>query len=238
MPRLPRCAPPDIPQHIIQRGNDRQACFADKQDFAVYLNCLDESSRRYCVDIHAWALMTNHVHLIVSPRSDGSISLMMQAVGRDYVSWFNKRHTRTGTLWEGRFRSCLIDSEHYLLTCYRYVEMNPVRAGLVSHPVLYEWSSYRHNALGHRSRLLTAHPVYLQLGRSAAERLAAYQELFSEQLDETQLSDIRAATNRGLALGSQRFKDECTLRLGRRFVPGVRGRRHRVLTNQMGSDPI
>ena len=102
MPRLPRCTPPHMPQHVIQRGNDRQACFADKQDFAVYLNCLDEASRRYCVDIHAWVLMTNHVHLIVSPTTKGGLSSMMQGVGRDYVSWFNRRHERTGTLWERR----------------------------------------------------------------------------------------------------------------------------------------
>jgi putative transposase len=225
MPRLPRCAPPGIPQHIIQRGNDRQPCFDDPSDFAVYLSRLDESARRHCVDIHAWVLMTNHVHLLVTPHSRHGVSDMMQSLGRDYVSWFNHHHERTGTLWEGRFKSCLVDTEHYLFQCYRYIEMNPVRAGMVSHPADYWWSSFRCNALGRRSKIVVPHDVYLQLGKSMDERAAAYRQMFLQELSDRQLEEIRAAIKSGTILGSERFKDDCEARLGRRIRPGVRGRR-------------
>ena len=237
MPRLPRCTPSGIPQHIIQRGNDRQPCFLSRSDYAVYLSCLDESSRRYCVDVHAWVLMTNHVHLLVTPHADKGISSMMQSVGRDYVSWFNEHHERTGTLWEGRFKSCLIDSDRYLLCCQRYIELNPVRAGIVADPADYHWSSFRCNALGQRSRLVVPHEVYLHLGKSAEERRANYRELFALELDSEQLRQIRKSVNSGMALGSERFKAECEMRLGRRCQPAPRGRRAIVLTKQLGSDP-
>lgn len=224
MPRLRRFAPIGLPQHIIQRGNDRQACFVDEADYAVYVARLDEASRKYCVDIHAWVLMTNHVHLLVSPRQANGVSAMMQSLGRDYVSWFNQRHERTGTLWEGRFRSCLIDADEYLLRCYRYIELNPVRAGIVADPADYAWSSYRCNALGSHSRLVVPHELYLALGRSSAQRMATYRDLFNVVLEQHQLHDIRRSVNSGRVLGSERFKDACEARLGRRLRPGPRGR--------------
>lgn len=224
MPRLARCCPAGIPQHIIQRGNNRQPCFASKADFAFYLGCLDDAARTHCVDIHAWVLMTNHVHLLASPRKGDGISLMMQDVGRKYVLNFNKHHNRSGTLWEGRFKSCLIESERYLLQCYRYIEMNPVRAGMVTGPEHYPWSSYKCNALGRHSRLVVPHEQFLLLGQTSRERTAAYQALCHEQLIPDQVDDIRKALNTGMALGSDRFKSEMECLLSRRVRPGQRGR--------------
>lgn len=224
MPRLPRSCPAGLPQHVIQRGNNRQPCFASADDFRVYLACLDRASRQYCVDIHAWVLMTNHVHLLASPCNSGGISAMMQSLGRDYVTYFNQRYQRSGTLWEGRFRSCVIESEQYLLCCYRYIELNPVRAGMVAAPGDYVWSSYRSNAWGKRSQLIVPHEQYLLLGKTAAERMAAYRELFRLVLDDGQLNEIRKTLNTGMALGSERFKDEIGSRWGRRVRPGLKGR--------------
>lgn len=230
MPRLPRYAPSELPSHIIQRGNNRQPCFADDQDRAVYHACLEEASRRYCVDVHAMVLMTNHAHLLVTPRGSGSVSAMMQALGRDYVSWFNKRHTRTGTLWEGRFRSFVIESETYLLRCYRYIELNPVRAGIVTEPGQYSWSSYRQNAWGYASSVIVQHPVYLALGKSPDERRAQYRALFDEILSSDQLREIRDSVNSGNPLGSKRFKDACKLPSHQHKAPAG-------LTDAPGSDP-
>ena len=225
MPRLPRYSPIGIPQHIIQRGNNRQPCFAAKSDYAFYLRCVDDAARAHCVDIHAWVLMTNHVHLLASSRQENGISNLMQSIGRRYVLYFNKRHNRSGTLWEGRFRSCLIDSEHYLLRCYRYIEMNPVRAGMVSGPEQYPWSSYKCNALGKPSRLVVPHEQYLLLGRSPQQRAVAYQQICHDQHDPDPLEEIRQAINSGMALGSDHFKGELELLLNRRVRPGRRGRR-------------
>ena len=132
MPRLPRFAPIGIPQHIIQRGNNRQPCFCEEQDFGVYTNFLKSAAEKYQVEIHAWCFMTNHVHLLATPNTDAAVSLMMQSLGRQYVQYFNHKYKRTGTLWEGRFKSCLIDSDIYLLVCYRYIELNPVRTNIIN----------------------------------------------------------------------------------------------------------
>jgi putative transposase len=157
MARLPRFCPAGLPQHIIQRGNNRNICFADDQDFAAYAHWLYECSMKFRVDIHAWVFMTNHVHLLATPSADNSISLMMQALGRRYVQYFNFTYQRSGTLWEGRYKSSIVDTEKYLLVCYRYIELNPVRANIVNDPVEYKWSSYRHNALGVNSIICTPH---------------------------------------------------------------------------------
>ncbi len=208
MPRLPRLNPPGIPQHVIQRGNNRQACFAAKEDFVTYAHFLKKSSQQYKVKVHAWVLMTNHVHLLVTSENSNGISKMMQSIGRRYVQYFNYTYKRSGTLWEGRFKSCLIDSEQYLLDCYRYIELNPVRAGMVEGPGEYEWSSYRVNALGVESVLCTPHESYLALGANAVKRQQAYKALFRYHVDNAFIESLRAATKRGLALGSERFKDE------------------------------
>lgn len=176
MARLPRLYLPDVPQHIIQRGINRQDCFISDKDFAAYAYWLDESARQYQVAVHAWVFMTNHVHILVTPQSEQGVSRMMQATGRHYVRYFNHTYGRTGTLWEGRFKSCLVDAEDYLLACQRYIELNPVRAGMVAVPEGYTWSSYKANGFGKQMKLWTPHRVYLGLGATIRERAAAYRE--------------------------------------------------------------
>ena len=208
MARLPRLCLPGVPQHIIQRGINRQACFLSEKDFVAYAYWLDKSARKYQVAIHAWVFMTNHVHLLVTPLTEEGSSSMMQALGRDYVRYFNHTYERTGSLWEGRFKSCLVDAEDYLLVCQRYIELNPVRAGMVAAPEDYTWSSYKANGLGQQNNLWTPHPVYIQLGTTARERAAAYRELFARYIDGRLIEQIRKASNRGTALGNDRFKQD------------------------------
>ena len=224
MARLARMCPAGIPQHVIQRGNNRQVCFASEQDIQAYVAWLKEYSAEYEVDIHAWVFMSNHVHMLCTPSSATSISRMMQSLGRCYVRYFNHAYHRSGTLWEGRFKSCLVDSESYLLHLYRYIELNPVRAGMVVDPADYAWSSYQCNALGKESALLKEHASYLSLGKSKEERQAQYRGLFATHVDGQLLGDIRKALNSGLALGSERFVREVESLLGQRVTPGRRGR--------------
>jgi len=223
MARLPRICLPGIPQHIIQRGNDRQACFGSEEDFAAYAHWLAESSGRYRVAIHAWVFMTNHVHLLVTAEEADGVSRMMQSLGRQYVRYYNHSYRRTGTLWEGRFRSCVVDAEHYLLVCQRYIELNPVRAGMVDDPGDYVWSSYRANGLGVDIRHWRPHRIYRETGGTPADRAAAYRELFAGHLDRPTLDAIRKATNQGMALGSEGFKEEIARLAGRRVKPLKRG---------------
>jgi len=213
-----------MPQHVIQRGNNRQVCFADEQDFTAYAGWLKGYSKKYQVDIHAWVLMTNHVHLLCTPRGQNAVSHMMQSLGRHYVRYFNFSYKRTGTLWEGRFKSCLVQEETYLIQLYRYIELNPVRAGMVEQPSDYVWSSYPINALGKVSELCTPHAVYLALGKDANERQASYRELFKHHVDGKLLEDIRLAVNKGMALGSERFKTEIESLSGRRMTAKKMGR--------------
>ncbi len=219
MPRLLRICPVGIPQHIIQRGNNRQICFATEQDLAVYAHWLHESSVKYGVELHAWVFMTNHVHILATPREPAALSRMMQKVGRHYVRYFNQAYRRSGTLWEGRFKSCVVDADNYLLICQRYIELNPVRAGMTDHPADYRWSSYAANALGKASKLWVPHPVYLQLGQSTTERVSAYRALFRAHIGEAVLDNIRAATHKGLALGGDSFKAQVEALTGRRVRP-------------------
>jgi putative transposase len=223
MARLRRICPPGIPQHIIQRGNNRQVCFAADEDFAAYAHWLHESSEKYSVAIHTWVFMTNHVHILATPRQQDGVSHMMQRVGRHYVRYFNQAYQRSGTLWEGRFKSCVIDTDNYLLVCQQYIELNPVRANMVDGPAEYRWSSYHCNALGRPSKLWTPHEVYLKLAKSEQERLSLYRDLFKVHLDSVLMSDIREAVNKGLALGNNRFKDQVEALTGRRVTPGKRG---------------
>ncbi len=223
MPRRPRLAPIGIPQHIIQRGNNRQVCFNSDNDVAAYANWLDEAARKYDVAIHAWVFMNNHVHLLATPNSDSSISAMMQYLGRFYVRYFNNRYQRTGTLWEGRFRSCLIESEAYLLVCQRYIELNPVRANIVQDPADYKWSSYRANGMGIESKLITYHPLYLSLGRSKQERIKNYRAFFDSEPDKNLTDAIRYATKKGLILGSARFKAGVASLINQPIEPDRRG---------------
>jgi len=224
MARLARVSPVGVPVHIIQRGNNRQVCFADESDYKAYLHWLNMYANKYDVSVHAWVLMTNHVHLLCTPNTENALSLMMQALGRQYVQYFNRQYQRSGTLWEGRFRSCLIESETYFLAASRYIELNPVRAGMVSVPEDYPWSSYKVNALGADSELGCASLVYESLGDNRTARASSYRALFDDALKEVFLTEIREATNRGLALGSDRFKKEIALLTGRRVTIAKQGR--------------
>lgn len=224
MARLKRIGIADIPQHIIQRGNNRQVCFGCKKDFVAYLHWLKQYSDKYSVDIHAWVLMTNHVHLLCTPRKPNAISLFMQNLGRRYAQYFNYTYSRTGALWEGRFKSCLIQAESYLLQVYRYIELNPVRASMVEDPANYYWSSYQINGLGKRSTLCTPHQIYSDLGTSDLSRQAAYRSLFNHHADVALMQNLRSSLNKGLALGSECFKAQLEELTGRRLKEGRRGR--------------
>ena len=224
MARLPRLDVPGVAQHVIQRGNNRQVCFGSERDFAAYAGWLHEYGVKHEVAIHAWVFMTNHVHLLVTPENTGGVSALMQSVGRRYVPYFNYSYKRSGTLWEGRFKSCLVQSERYLLECYRYIELNPVRANMVAGPGDYKWSSYRCNGLGVESKLITPHPEYLGLGQSKAERLENYRSFFVGQVHPELLSQIRTATSKGLVIGNDYFADQIEALTQQRARPAKLGR--------------
>jgi len=226
MARRRRTCPAGIPQHLIQRGNNRQPCFCGREDFAAYARWLCEAAAHFEVAVHAWVFMTNHVHLLATPAAEDGISRMMQNLGRRYVRYFNDRHGRSGTLWEGRFKACLVQESEYVLHCYRYIELNPVRAGMVADPGDYYWSSHRINALGAHSDLCTPHEVYKGLGQGA-ERLAAYRGLFAPSVDDETMKDIRAATERGVALGDHGFIRAMEARTGTRLRRGKPGPKSR-----------
>ena len=224
MARLPRVTPIGVPQHIIQRGNNRQICFSCEQDMYGYVGWLKEYSEKFQVDIHAWVLMTNHVHILCTPGNIDGMSKMMQALGRQFVRYFNHSYKRTGTLWEGRFKSCLVQEDAYLLELYRYIELNPVRADMVKDPADYPWSSYQVNALGKQSDLCTPHAIYLKLDQDENIRRSRYRDLFKTQMSDRLIDDIRQAVNKGMALGNERFKQEIEQMTGRRMTPMKTGR--------------
>jgi putative transposase len=224
MARKQRVSSVGVPEHIIQRGNNRQAIFACEEDMQAYVGWLKTYSKKYKVSVHAWVLMTNHVHLLCTPSSVNGISQMMQSLGRMYVTYFNRSYKRTGTLWEGRFKSCLVQEETYLMQVYRYIELNPVRASMVDDPAAYFWSSYQCNALGKKSDLLTPHSIYTRLGTNEQERQLAYRGLFVHQIEGKFLEDIRKVTNKGLALGNDNFFAEIESLTGRRVIERKRGR--------------
>ena len=224
MPRRPRLNAAGVAVHIIQRGNNRSVCFFAEEDYLFYGHHLGELAQRFGCALHAYVFMTNHVHLLLTPAKAGSASLMMKHLGQRYVQYINRQYRRSGTLWEGRYRSCLMQSEGYVLACMRYIELNPVRAGMVRHPREYRWSSYAANAEGERDALLSAHEQYLLLAREDKARREAYRELFKAHLDEEQIEQIRQATNGNYALGSARFQAQIAKALGQRVVRGKAGR--------------
>ncbi len=224
MPRLPRIDAPGVAQHVIQRGNNRQLCFGSDEDFVAYAHWLYEYSAKYQVEVHAWVFMTNHVHLLVTPLEKSGVSKLMQSLGRKYVQYFNIKYKRSGTMWEGRFKSCLVESQRYVLSCYRYIELNPVRAFMVENPKDYRWSSYAINAIGLESKLCTPHPSYLGLSDSKAERLDKYRSLFAGELQSEIINDIRMSTQKGLILGTHEFKEQMAELLGRRVEHRPKGR--------------
>ena len=224
MPRKPRFFLPDVPVHIVIRGNNRQVVFAEDTDYLAYLEWLGEGLEYSQSRLHAYVLMGNHVHLLVSASTPSNLSKLPQYVGRKYVPFFNHKYGRTGTIWEGRFKASSIDSEHYLLACYRYIEMNPVRANMVESPENYRWSSYGINALGHKTEFVTPHSLYQQLGRNEAQRQTNYRELFADAQDSNLLGEIRASVQTGTPLGNDKFKSEVEKLLGMKVGQSRRGR--------------
>ena len=236
MPRRPRLNLPEVPLHVIQRGNNRQACFFAEEDYRFYLHWLGEGAEKYGCEIHAYVLMTNHVHLLLTPRKANGASQLMQSLGRRYVQYINRTYKRSGTLWEGRFKASLINAEEYLLRCQCYIELNPVRAGMVQDPSEYRWSSYRYHALGEPHDWIHAHGLFQALGSEAGERQSAYRALFRSELEEEALSEIRKALNQCLVLGSERFKGEIEQALGRRIGVQKPGRRKGERQAGMGGE--
>jgi putative transposase len=223
MARLTRYVLPGQPQHIIQRGNNRCLIFQEENDYFFYLEKLKKAAEDSECDIHAYVLMTNHVHLLATPHKEDSLSKMQQIVGRSYVRYFNQCYRRTGTLFEGRYKAILIDSEAYLFICMGYIELNPVRAKMVDKPSNYRWSSYHFNALGQADSLIQVHSKYNALGSSSEARQQAYKELCDQRIPKKTLEDIRLSTNKGWALGSSTFKQDIETRLNRKVGPAVKG---------------
>lgn len=224
MARLARLTVPGYPHHVIQRGNNRQAVFARTADHEFFLALLEEYAKQFGVAIHAYVLMSNHFHLLATPQTDQSIPQMMQALGRRYVRHFNAAQARTGTLWEGRYKSTVIDSEHYLLACMAYIDLNPVRAGMVSQPQDYAWSSHRHYAGTRMDKLITPHALYWALGNTPFAREAAYVELVRAGIAQQKQAALTQATLQGWALGDAGFVADLQKRTGRRVAKAARGR--------------
>ena len=183
MARKPRFDKGGHTYHVTQRGNNRRDCFFAERDYRFYLECMADSARRYDVAVHAYVLMTNHVHLLLTPTGDGAMSRFMQNIGRRYVRYINDSYERSGTLWEGRYHSEVVNVERHLLSCYQYIEMNPVRAGMVERPSDYVWSSARWHGLGEENSVVTDHELYLRLGSGISERISNYRALFKASLE-------------------------------------------------------
>lgn len=215
MARLPRPDLAGIPQHVVQRGNNRLPCFLDDEDRQRYLQCLRSGLMRFGCQLHAYVLMDNHVHLLLTLGESGAVSRLMHTFARNYVGLFNGRHGRTGTLWEGRYNACLVDSGAYFMGCSRYIELNPVRAWMVAEPGDYPWSSYAANAWGRPDPLLTPHAAYLELGGDRASRAATYIASFSNGLPETLVAEIRQYLQQQKALGTDGFRAWVEARTGR-----------------------
>ncbi len=205
MPRKARMYLPHVPAHIVQRGNNRDACFFAEDDFNFYKQVLAEGLERYGAELHAYCLMTNHVHLLITPFATDSISRILQHIGRQYVQYINKTYRRSGTLREGRHKGSLIDAENYLLSCYRYIELNPVTAGMVEKPEEYLWSSYHANAGGKLDPVITPHKIYLRVDNDPVVRCYHYRELFCVNLSEHDVHCIRERIAANQVLGQGRF---------------------------------
>lgn len=223
MARRIRLVYPSVALHVIQRGVNRAACFHAEADYLVYLSNLRTLSAKHGCALHAYCLMTNHVHLLVTPSREDSCTATMRDLGQRYVPYFNSRYGRTGTLWEGRFRSCIAESAHYVLACYRYIELNPVRARMVASPAAYAWSSYAVNSGAYSDPHIAPHPEFAALGPEGDARYRAYRGLFEEEMDEPLLAAIRDATNTGYPLVSDAFKARVLQPLGWKTEPAKRG---------------
>ena len=223
MPRRPRFALTDFPLHIVQRGNDRQPCFFGEADYRTYLQALEDASAHYGVRVHAYVLMTNHVHLLATPLAVGAVSRMMQSVGARYVGYVNATYRRTGTLWEGRYHACLVDADAYVAAVCRYIDLNPVRAQIVAHPIAWPWSSYAALAGVRADALVAPHPSLALLGDAPGR---GYAKWCGAGVGEEELAALRAATASEHAYGSDAFRariEAMTSRATARGRPGPRG---------------
>jgi len=223
MARLPRFVLPEYPQHVIQRGNNGQRILFDEADYWFLWERLGAGADKFRCDIHAYVLMPNHFHLLITPHSENGLGKLMQYVGRYYVRYFNERYERTGTLWDGRYRATLLDPKGYVNACSRYIEDNPVRAGLVKEAGAYDWSSYGLHAGGRDDALVRPHAEYLALGRSARARQEAWRAMFASPMDAALLERIRSSTNKAWVLGGADFCAEIEAHLNRRATPRARG---------------
>ena len=228
---------PGVAVHIVQRGVNRVCCFRTETDYLVYRSLLRQLSQKYDCAVHAYCLMTNHVHLLLTPASAESCIGLMRDLGRRYVPYFNRRYERTGTLWEGRFRSCIVESASYVLACHRYIELNPVRAEMVDQPSAYPWSSHAGNSGAQPDPFLSPHAEFLALSADAEKRHRAYRGLFDQLIDEATLEAIRDATNAGYPLASEAFKNSVIAPLGWKTGPGRPGPRRNSHPNLAHPDP-
>ena len=224
MARKPRFNLIGMPQHIVQRGNNRCSIFLNETDRRFYLDCLIQATEKHNCAVHCYVLMGNHVHLLVTSNGNDNIAEMMVLLGRRYTHYFNQKYYRKGQLWRERIRPCLIDAENYLLACQRYIELAPVRSGIVTHPAEYIWSSYSVNALGEHQEFLKPHPVYMALGSNKAQRIEAYRQMFHQDLEPDLIEKINEHANYGYCLGSEQFKLEIESILGRKEMPEGGGR--------------
>jgi len=224
LPRRARLRAAGIALHAIQRGNNRCACFHATEDYAYYLEQLYRFANHFACAIHAYVLMTNHVHLLLTPEDADGASLLMKYLGQCYAQQLNRKYRRTGTLWEGRYKSCLVQSDTYVLACYRYIELNPVRAGMVGHPDEYRWSSYAANSGRIPLDKLRPHPEYLALGASGATRHSAYRAMVAEGVEPAVTRAIRESTSGNVALGNARFQAMIEAMLDTRARRGIPGR--------------
>jgi len=215
--------PIGVPQHIVQRGNNREACFFADEDYLFYLRCLGEAARSHARRVHAYVLMPDHMHLLATPRTRGGFAGMLQTVRDRYAQYIRHTYRRSNAVWEGHYRASLVQPEHYLLDCYRYIEFNPVRAAIVEHPANYPWSSHVHHALGLSDELVTEHARYRNLGADAGERRQAYRELCRDPLDPGVLNLIRIALNEELVLGDTQFRRQIEMAQDRRLSPAKDG---------------
>ena len=232
MARLPRLTVPGYPHHVIQRGNNRQAIFASSADYMLLLTLLKESAQNFGVAVHAYVLMTNHFHLLATPEQSNGLPLMMQAVGRSYVRYFNDAQNRSGTLWEGRYRSTLIQTDRYLFTCMAYLDLNPVRAGLVREAKDYEWSSHRHYIGQSADKLVTPHPLFWTLGNTPFSRETAYADLVHGGITPAQQGELTRSVLSGWALGEKDFVVDLQKHTTRRATQLQAGRHAKITADQ------
>jgi putative transposase len=236
MARLPRLVVPHQPHHIIQRGHDKQLIFRDSADHAAFLEWLKEGAKRFKVAIHAYVLMPDHIHVLATPVDADGLARMMQWVGRYYVPYYNQKYERGGTLWQGRYRATVLDAERYLLLCSRYIELNPVRNGLVAGAADYPWSSYMHHIGAKSDPLITDHRLYWALGNTPFDREIAYKLLAEQSLGSQEVEAITQATLKGWALGADDFKSGLEKQVSRRVSPAKRGRPVKKVDVVLGQD--